>query len=408
MSLLRALQEYDKKTLFLYIAIIIFATIFACLSQSKIKKATINGNELYVRDFNKLPYFLSFFTLAFFVATTANGTDRVVYGNMFLEISWGTILNGQEPGFNVLMLFIKLFTKNPAVFCGILSVLTFTLAYKGFYDLKDDINIGLTVFIYSSVYYLQSYNLMRMYFALAVIISGVKFLKQKNYFKYFVVLVVATLIHYSVIFVVFAYILALIYINLKHWSLGIHALWTILGMVALFFIIRASVDVIKDIDNPIIQRYYQYLINIKNSSLGIMWIVNSLPAIIAIYFAKEFKDEINFRRIAMAFMFTNMLINIFAYSIPVIGRASTVLSFCNIIYYPYILEKYAKQKTIEKQICIIENKYTARYSYFNNSKNYLLWFVVAFFVAQTILYLCQYRLSDGIDDYKFIWENYLW
>ena len=103
METIKELFNFEKKTLLLYVALIVFATAFACLSQTKPLKKIINGEVLVCRKFNTLPFVMSFFVLAFFAATTANGTDRPVYGNMFQSITWDNIGNGQEPGFNIFM-----------------------------------------------------------------------------------------------------------------------------------------------------------------------------------------------------------------------------------------------------------------------------------------------------------------
>lgn len=409
MGTIKELFNFEKKTLLLYVALIVFATAFACLSQTKPLKKIINGEVLVCRKFNTLPFVMSFFVLAFFAATTANGTDRPVYGNMFQSITWDNIGNGQEPGFNIFMLIVKIFTNNPAVFCAIMQIITVVCMYKGFYDLRDNIYIGFAVFIYASQYYVQSYNLMRMYFALSITFAGIKLLKDKKYFSYFIVLLVATLMHYSTIFAVVAYLLGMIYIKLKHWSLGVHTLWSVVLAAGMFFFILYGVDIIKGINFPIINKYLVYLENININSIGLMWLFRLIPIASVIYLAKKFNDEYNFRKIALAFLIVITLINVLSYSVPVLGRATKMLSFIYIVYYPYITELYRKSGVIERLNIDCGQKGIKVFGMNANSVFYILIvFGLVYNLYLSILYFSGYRLSDGIDNFRFIWENYLW
>lgn len=409
MEIIRGLLDFEKKTLILYVAIVFFATVFACFSQTKPLKSIVNGKFLAQRKFRKLPFALSFFVLAFFAATTSNGTDRITYGKMFLDITWQNIGNGQEPGFNILMMIIKIFTDNPAVFCAVLQLMTVAFMYKGFYDLRNDIHLGFAVFIYASQYYVQSYNLMRMYFALSILFVGINLFKTKKYFSYFLVLVAATLIHYSTVFALAAYVLGIIYVKVKSWSLGVHALWSIILSVALFFFVLYGVDIVKNIDFPIIKKYMVYLENIDINSVGFMWLFRLIPIAAVIYLAKSFSDDFNLRKFALSFVIVDTLINILSYSVPVLGRATKMLSYIYIVYYPYVTELYRKSMVIEK---VNENCDQKRIKILglNANKVYYILIVIGLLynLYLALLYFSGYRTSDGIDNFRFIWENYLW
>ena len=409
METIRGLFDFEKKTLLLYVAIIVFATAFACFSQTKPLKKIVNGEVSVCRKFKIIPFALSFFVLAFFAATTANGIDRPVYGNMFIDITWSDIGNGQEPGYNVLMLIVKIFTKNPAVFCALLQITTVAFMYKGFYDLRDDIYIGFAVFIYTSQYYVQSYNLMRMYFALSILFAGFKLLKGGKYFRYFIVLLIATLLHYSTIFAMAGFLLGMIYVKAKDWSLGVHTVCSVALACAICFFMLYGVDFIKRINFPIIKKYLIYLEEININSIGWMWLFRLIPIAGVIYLAKNFKDEYNFRRFALSFLIVNTLINILSYSVPVLGRATRMLSFIYIIYYPYVTELYRKSGVAEQ---FDLNCGKDRVKVFSMGANQVYYILIVFGVLYNfylaLLYFSGYRLSDGIDNFRFIWENYLW
>lgn len=403
MEIIQSLSDYETNTLILYVAIIFVATALACVSQSKLITIYSNSAATIYRKFRPIPFVLSFSTLAFFAAATANGVDRTTYLNMFLDISWDTIGNGQELGYNVFMLLIKVLTDNPVVFCAIVHILTVAFMYIGFYSLRKDLCIGFAVFIYSSQYYIQSYNLMRMYFALSIIFAGVGLLRKKRYIRYFVVLAIATLIHYSTVFVMGAFLLALIYIKAKNCSLGVHIVWSILLAMFVFFAVLYGVDVLKSINSPIIEKYLIYLENVNINSIGFMWVFKMVPSVIVIYLAKRYKDEYNFRKIAVAFIIVSTLIDLLSYSVPVLGRATKMVSFNYLVYYPYITELYSKSVLSERSKP--NGRRTAAYGLDDRRICYILIAIgVLYNLFQMVLYFGEYRLLDGIDNYRFIWE----
>ena len=182
-----SLSDYDGKTLILYIAIIAMASIMAVFSQTCIKVAKMrNGDVVLERKFRSFPYFCSFAILAFFACTTSVGIDRTTYGINFTEANAGDIFNGREIGYNIFMLIVGLFTDDPAIFCGVFAFVFVALVYYGLYTLRNDLSLGIAIFIFASQYYLQSYNLMRIYFAMGVLISGIVLVKKKKYFRYFI------------------------------------------------------------------------------------------------------------------------------------------------------------------------------------------------------------------------------
>ena len=410
MNLIGEIANYDSRTVLLYVAIIAASTLCALLSQSGLRRTVTNVGIISLRrKFRPIPYIASFLILAFFASTTSVGVDRETYGILFEDIDWGTVGNGQEIGFNVFMLIVKLFTDDPAVFCGIFAFATVAMMFKGLYDCRDDLSLGLAVFNYASQYYFQSYNLMRIYFALGILVAGVGLLKRKKYFVYFIVMIVAFSFHYSVIFAIAAYIIGLIYIKSKSLSLGMHALWTGAAVCCAFVFLIATGDMLAEIDIPFFDRYSGYLSNINLSSIGFMWLAQSIPMIAALYFFRGFKDEYNYRRLALAFFFVHILISILSYSVPVIGRALTVLSFPYLIFYPYVTEKYRKASYVECN----ENNDAAkgvRYERVTMKRLYYCAILLAavYFVGMALIYFAQYIELDGLDNFRFIWENYLW
>ncbi len=142
-------------------------------------------NELYI-DFH---FFISFIYFGIFFHAPQRLVPIEAHMHIFFRISsFSIIQNGIEPGFHLFMIIIKIFTKNENVFLGIVALSTVVFVYKGIWDCRHELSIGFAVFIFSSQYYFQSYNLMRMYFAMSFLIAGVKLLLDGRYLRYLVLI----------------------------------------------------------------------------------------------------------------------------------------------------------------------------------------------------------------------------
>ncbi len=170
------------------------------------------------------------------------------------------------------MIIIKIFTKNENVFLGIVALSTVVFVYKGIWDCRHELSIGFAVFIFSSQYYFQSYNLMRMYFAMSFLIAGVKLLLDGRYLRYLVLILFALCVHYSMIFVLIAYVISLIFIKIKRVSFDMKFFLSILIVVIFSYFSLSLVVNLLGMSNIILDKYSMYLEKTVKSGLGLKWI----------------------------------------------------------------------------------------------------------------------------------------
>lgn len=398
--MLNSLLAYDYKTIILYILIVFLATLFAILSQSKI--GIHNKTEDAYRN-NNVGYFtLSFLVLAFFAGTTGVGADREAYKYFFRISAFGHLYEYYEPGFRVLMGIVKLFTDNDQFFISLLSVMTVVLTYKGIWDCRNEISVGLAVFIYASQYYFQGYNLMRMYFAMSILIAGAKFLCKGQYIKYLIIIAFSALFHYSMIFVAIAYILGLWIMKSKF--TGINSRFCLLLLIAVISCLYAAklVAFLLSYNSVMAEKYSMYIENIEGTRIGFKLFFNLIPYILAMYFSRYTNKKREILSLAGAYLIITLVVSVMSYSITIAGRILLCLHMPVMILLPMGIEGFYRRRkqTDENRLRISVGSVTLIVS-----RKLMNVIVASYFAFSFILYLSGYVGLDGLDNFTFFWNT---
>lgn len=400
----------DLGTLILYLSLILFSTIFAFASQSAIRLRKNKNGEIKVYRITRLfPFVCSFAVLTFISCFTSVGVDRESYMSIFNDAAWSNIFGtSQEIGFLLFVVIIKTIINNPYIFIFIFAFLTNYFIYRGLWYLKERISLGLAILIFSSQYYLQSFNLMRIYFAAAILIFGAHLIFEKRYVRYYLVLLIGFMFHYSVIFTIVAFSLYLIFRKLN----VVFSIKLFVGVVAIFFVLA----VVKPLASlalsmaglSMVERYATYLSKISFSSIGFAWIFNLIPFVLCLYLSSKFEDP-SARDLVLAYGIIQVIISLLAYSIQVIGRATIVLNMPLVLVLPLMFERYKEQRAISmhygytSSIIIASTEGT----YVKTVNRYAIACIVltVYLAVALIVYLSGYFYLDGINNFSFIWQR---
>lgn len=116
-----------------------------------------------------------------------------------------------EPGFRFLSSWIyKIFGDAKYVFF-IFSYVTNSLIIMRLWDFRKKSNFSMMFFLYFLIYYLETMNIMRQFFAIAILFYCTKFLDNKKYLLYLVSIFLCTLIHKTSL-------LALLILFIYYWN----------------------------------------------------------------------------------------------------------------------------------------------------------------------------------------------
>lgn len=398
------LSLYDSGTITLYTIIVFLSAVFAFFSQKYIGVSYENEKAFIVEKKNVLFYFLSFAIAAFFCCFAGVGTDRVSYIRIFEQRSF---LNDDiEIGFSVLMNILGVVIKDGKIFLSFISFLTLAFEYIGVWKCRKYINPGISIAIYLGLYYLQSFDLIRMYFALSILVLGAWTLFEKKYYGYYIYIVFAMSIHYSIIFVFLAYSFALLLSNQKvfnnrraFWLLAIGSIVVLISGVTLFQKIAA-------LNFFFVSRYTSYVeLASSPGGLGYKWIFNLVPYFLILGLHRstyEKNEDHTIYIISIVYMFVSAILALMNYSIPGLERARTTLNMPIIIILSYMIERnFILNRTIYKQKNFsfeIANKHII-------IRRFTMYFLIfTYLIISLFMYMNGYLRSDGLDFYKFIWQ----
>lgn len=196
----------------LYFAILVTTTITSYVLYGKKSKAAINvklgrHSLISIRQKENRGCFAAFLILAFFSAVREGiGID---YNSYLYHIA--LIQNGNphymETGFKKLVTTLEKINSDPKFVIIILGILTTWLFVKAIWEQSD--NPAESIFIFVSWgYYFLTYNTIRNYLALAIVIYAIRFIKQDKKIWFFLLVILAASFHKSALICLLVYFLA--------------------------------------------------------------------------------------------------------------------------------------------------------------------------------------------------------
>ena len=120
------------------------------------------------------------------------GTDTVSYVAYF----WGEKTLDFEKGFELFTKAIRLFTDNATIYLLCIAFMINGLVIRAIYKMSKDAAVSLFAYI-TLYYYFNSFNGLRQYIAVALVMTTYTFLREKKYLKAILTLAVAVQFHKS-------------------------------------------------------------------------------------------------------------------------------------------------------------------------------------------------------------------
>ena len=151
------LSEQHTLSIILYSLIFTISSLFAFSSQKQLKSGD--------KKFSLASFIASFFILWIFFAFNDVGVDTPHYRSYFDEYKsiydTSTHFGAVEIGYQYLNITLHYITNNSYAAIVIIRTLQLTIFFGALYILRNKIHIGLAVMAYVSLYYFQSFNLLR-------------------------------------------------------------------------------------------------------------------------------------------------------------------------------------------------------------------------------------------------------
>lgn len=172
---------------------------------------------------------------------------------------------GIENGYSLLVyISSRLFND----FHGLLfltSVIINTSVILGLYKMKNTISVSTAIMIYCFLFYQQSYNAMRQWMAIGIIIFGFNYIYEHKPIKYLITILIAIQFHASAFIAISLYIINAICTKLKK-------KWVYIGITigTVIFIFTFQVLINKLIGIGVLSSKYMHYT--QGEELGLSWV----------------------------------------------------------------------------------------------------------------------------------------
>lgn len=365
---------WDYNTLYLYFFIVLFTYVISSIKITTSEKYTSNVH-LYIKYTRNYVALLISFILLFLLAIFRDvGTDlpmyRMIYDNSTND--W-ELFAGMEPGFLLLNSIIRLTGLSEFWGISIISFISYFLIYKTIYNNRHIINVGLSVLAFTALYYLQSFNLIRIYLAASFLLYTSKYLLIQKYKKYAICIFIAIWFHYSASVMLMP--LALMYFYTKKKKLFYPILF--ISTIIIYY----ATSVLELI--PTFSRYQRYLdAGTMENSIGFMQIAINIPIFILYFYARYKNFKSTYIEVLWVYGLTSLIFGLLSYKILMFGRALIYFNIIFLLCIPYIFNHLKK----------------------NHDKYYYLIYgcYVVYLFIRFYQYLSEYLVLDGIMPYRMI------
>ena len=218
-----------------------------------------------------------------------------------------------EPGYHLLQKFLRSIFSSPELAIFLYALITVSFVMNSLWRYRDNICFFIAFSFYVGIYYFQAMDLLRIYLAAAFLMWNYNCLVEKKYKKFFLLILLASTIHFSSIVMV----LPLLYLWIHQKN----------PKIAFFLIIAAIILLIpltsQFADYIAIARYANYGDSNESSrSVGIMLFFDYLPCFLLIYYVLRHKIEGQWTDILISLTAVGFFIRMLAYYINIAGRLS--------------------------------------------------------------------------------------
>lgn len=356
------------ETTIFYSGAIFLATLLSYICERMMN--SINYSKRFGKILAFMMYLTSFF-IAFFVSAVRYfvGTDYHLYIHLFNITDKGLSLEqlmakmDVEPGWIMLNIFLKNIFSDPQSIIVCSSLIFVGCIYISIYMFRKDISISLAVFIFMCTIYFTSFNLVRQCTAIAILCLALKSIEKKCFWKFCIIVLLATSIHYTAIIFVVVYL----YINNINKLNKTKRYLLIIGMGFVLVFYNQIINIIVSI-SPFFEKYSRY--SAENSiSINIKDLIFKMPIIISIiYFDNKIKKDNKFMGDFINIYFIFIFLGFLSSVNPFAARVAFYFEVTQIFFLPYIV-KNLKFKSDKIIFCLLIFMYFY-YSFYINYMYY--------------------------------------
>lgn len=299
----------------------------------------------------------------------ANIGDTYFYKHAFevSEYNWNEIEGQKNVGFWLLQKFIKSYSSDPQLLLLTIAAITNILIFIGFYKYSRLFELSTYVYITGGMY-LVSMNGMRQVFTAAILFAGTKYLMQRNWIKYLLLVLFASSFHESALILVPIYF----FVRYKAWSKATIVLLLFAVLIVVGFDQFSSI-----LFSAIEETQYGHYKDFQEGGANIIRVaVNAVPLFIA-YLGRDRLREI--------FPESDYIVNM-----SLLGFAFMLISSQNWIFARFALYFIPYQILLVSWIVKLFKEREQRLVYFGILVCYFLYYYYESVISLNIIYRSDY------------------
>ena len=296
-------------------------------------------------NISKLTFICICFILFFFMAFRADtvGADTINYVNIFRNINYrrldgllysnvnlGDYYVKVENGYALYNIIINFFSDTPHTITFVNSLLIIVLLFAAIKNQSPDILLSIWLYITLGVFQTEM-NMARNAIGILLCYIGFKYIKERNFIKYLIIVLLATSFHFTSIIFIPLYWLAEIKLSAKNISIGFIVI-TAVSMASSIFK-RYLMFIV-----PTAYRIYfeKETINLSSYILGIFYLILIVFVICCIDSQKRL-DSINSNGIGSWAVILNLAFFYIGYNFDFGTRVAALFGPYLIIFIPQII-----------------------------------------------------------------------
>ena len=333
-------------TLLIYFSTLIFSIFFAHLATKKI----VLGNKLLKVSYINSFVSLLIITLLVGLRNETVGVDTYYYIREYFtnynEFNFSFFSNYTEPGHSFITYQLNNFQASSTVY--LLTFSTLSLFFFFLYYQNDKERLTWSIFFAFCIgYFFMMMNGMRQAVALPIIALSVRYVTNRNPFKFLGVVLIATLFHYSAFLIIPIYFINyLSKVSLKH--------WLVLFIVSIFITPFSVFYYFRDILILLPKNYEPYFsqVGLSESKFSLGFLYHLLLSFVALYFSSKIKFD-KFNKNILVLYFLGIIFMNLTYQFTILQRFNIYFVFFQIPAMSYITYNLKKNNQIPSVALIV-------------------------------------------------------
>lgn len=271
--------------------------------------------------------------------SSVGDTGYYMYSYENLSSNFMDVFKNRDLGFGIYQYLIKLMFLHPQWLIIFTSAITLFLILNTLYHYSFSISFSIFLFISSGIY-ISTMNGMRQYLAAAIVFSATGLLLESKKWKYFLIVLLASLVHSSALIMIPSYY----FVKRKAWSKSVF----IISILSIFIVLNFSA--VFEYFSFILghTKYGMYVDSFGTEAYqgaNILRILfASVTVIFAFLFRKDLQNKFDWYNVFSNFALLNFLIMVFSSQNWLFARVGFYFSLYNLLLLPAVFYNCIEKK----------------------------------------------------------------